>query len=161
MTDTPEATTGETRLLRIQEAAAEIGITARAIRYYEEVGLLKPAARSDGDYRLFDANDLQRLQTIRALRDGAGFSLAEIAVLLEDQEARVADRRRMKASHDPAEQRAVLLRARERVARQLALLRPKQERLAEMIADAEARRARIEARIAGLEAVPDAVETTL
>ena len=34
------------RLLRIQEVAAEVGLTARSIRYYEEIGLLEPAARA-------------------------------------------------------------------------------------------------------------------
>ena len=151
------ADVAEPRLLRIQEAAAEIGITPRTVRYYEEVGLLKPAARSDGDYRLFDADDLERLQAIRALRDDAGFSLAEIAGLLEDQEARVADRQRLRSSHDPEEQRVVLLRARDRVVRQLALLRPKHDRLASMIVDAEARRARIEGRLSALDTPePDA-----
>jgi hypothetical protein len=37
------------RLLRIQEVAAETGLTPRSIRYYEEFGLLQPAARSQGD----------------------------------------------------------------------------------------------------------------
>jgi hypothetical protein len=36
-------------LLRIQEVAATLGLTARTIRYYEEIGLLTPAARSEGD----------------------------------------------------------------------------------------------------------------
>src|SRR2546422_11486626 len=36
---------GRPRMLRIQEVAAETGLTARAIRYYEEIGLLQPAAR--------------------------------------------------------------------------------------------------------------------
>src|SRR5512135_3903644 len=67
------------RLLRIQEVAAEIGLTPRSIRYYEELGLLTPAARSEGDYRLYDASDLERLRFIMGLRDDAGFSLAEIA----------------------------------------------------------------------------------
>ena len=72
------------RLLRINEVAAETGLTTRAIRYYEEIGLLEPAARSDGDYRLYDASDLERLAFIRSLRDDAGFSLAQIGQLLED-----------------------------------------------------------------------------
>ena len=45
-------------LLRIQEVAEETGLTPRAIRYYEEMGLLAPAARSGGAYRLYDAEDL-------------------------------------------------------------------------------------------------------
>ena len=56
-----------TRLLRIQEVAAETGLTTRAIRYYEELGLLEPAARSDGAYRLYDASDLERLRRIAAM----------------------------------------------------------------------------------------------
>ena len=71
-----------TPLLRIQEVAAEVGLTTRSIRYYEEVGLLKPAARSEGAYRLYDASDVERLCFIRDLRDVAGFSLAEIGQLL-------------------------------------------------------------------------------
>ena len=80
----------EPRLLRIQEVAAEVGLTARSIRYYEELGLLEPAARSDGDYRLFDASDLERLRFIKSLRDDAGFSLAQVGQMLEDEAARNA-----------------------------------------------------------------------
>ena len=61
----PPTTTAEPRLLRIQEVAAELGLTTRSIRYYEEVGLLEPAARSEGDYRLYDASDLERLRSIK------------------------------------------------------------------------------------------------
>ena len=50
-----QATPADPALLRIQDVAAETGLTPRAIRYYEEIGLLEPAARSDGAYRLFDA----------------------------------------------------------------------------------------------------------
>ena len=68
---TPTPTPAQ-RLLRINEVAAETGLTTRAIRYYEEMGLLEPAARSEGDYRLYDASDLDRLTFIRSLRDDAG-----------------------------------------------------------------------------------------
>ncbi|HEY0444396.1 MAG TPA: MerR family transcriptional regulator, partial [Candidatus Limnocylindrales bacterium] len=51
----------EERLLRINEVAEELGLTTRTIRYSEELGLLRPAARSEGSYRLFDADDLERL----------------------------------------------------------------------------------------------------
>ncbi|MGD0409255.1 MAG: MerR family transcriptional regulator, partial [Candidatus Limnocylindrales bacterium] len=58
-------------LLRIHEAAAEVGLTPRSVRYYEEIGLLTPAARSEGDYRLYDDTDLERLRFIKGLRDDA------------------------------------------------------------------------------------------
>ena len=65
--------------------AADTGLTPRTIRYYEELGLLAPAARSEGAYRLYDTEDLERLRFIRGLRDDEGFSLAEIGQLLEDE----------------------------------------------------------------------------
>ena len=57
--------TPEPRLLRIAEVGELLGMTARAIRYYEELGLLEPAARSDGAYRLYDADDVERLRPSR------------------------------------------------------------------------------------------------
>ena len=82
------------------------GLTTRTIRYYEELGLLEPAARSDGDYRLYDADDLERLRFIKGLRDDAGFSLAEIGQLLEDEAARERNRERFRSTQDPDERRA-------------------------------------------------------
>ena len=79
MTEAKEPEAPPARLLRIHEAAAEVGLTARSVRYYEEVGLLRPAARSEGDYRLYDETDVERLRFIKGLRDDAGFSLAEIS----------------------------------------------------------------------------------
>ena len=93
--------TAEPRLLRINEVAAELGLTTRAIRYYEEMGLLEPAARSDGDYRLYDPSDVERLRFIKSLRDDAGFSLAQIGQLLEDEAARERNRERLAPDHRP------------------------------------------------------------
>src|SRR3954453_14220584 len=112
-------------LLRIQEVARVVGLTARSIRYYEELGLLKPAARSEGAYRLYDPDDVARLQFIRGLRDDAGFSLAEIGQLLEDETARATNRARFRESRTPAERREVLLDGMSRIDRQVATLRSK------------------------------------
>ena len=84
-------------LLRIQEVAAALGLTTRTIRYYEELGLLEPAGRSGGAYRLYDADDIERLRFIKGLRDDAGFSLAEIGQLLEDEVARARNRARFRS----------------------------------------------------------------
>src|SRR6478736_7857749 len=105
-------------LLRINEVAAETGLTTRAIRYYEEVGLLEPAARAEGDYRLYDASDLDRLRFIRSLRDDAGFSLAQIGQLLEDDAARERNRARLRETGDPDERRELIIDARTRADRQ-------------------------------------------
>jgi DNA-binding transcriptional MerR regulator len=148
----PAADPTEPRLLRIQEAAAEVGLTARSIRYYEELGLLEPAARSEGAYRLYDADDIERLRFIKGLRDDAGFSLAEVGQLLEDEAARNRNRERFRATDDPTERRAILVDAVERVDRQIASLRRKVDRLEAMIGEASTRRAHLEGHRAEIDA---------
>jgi MerR family transcriptional regulator, repressor of the yfmOP operon len=148
VTDTPT----EPRPLRIQEVAADTGLTPRTIRYYEELGLLAPVERSEGAYRLYDGEDLDRLHFIRGLRDDAGFSLAEIRQLLEDEETRIHNRARYRASTDPAERRRILSEAALTVDRQVATLREKVARLEQMIRDAEDRRAHLHTHLEDLEA---------
>jgi MerR family transcriptional regulator, repressor of the yfmOP operon len=131
------------RLLRIQEVSEDTGLTPRAIRYYEEVGLLAPAARSEGAYRLYDGEDLERLRFIRGLRDDAGFALADIRQLLEDEASRERNRDRFRSTQDPVERRRILTDALESVDRQVASLRHKVERLETMVAEAEDRRAHL------------------
>jgi DNA-binding transcriptional MerR regulator len=140
------------RLLRIQEVAADTGLTPRAIRYYEELGLLAPAARSEGAYRLYDTEDLERLRFIRGLRDDAGFSLAEIRQLLEDEVARERNRARYRATTDAAERRRIVTDALAIVDRQVATLRAKIDRLEAMTAEATDRRAHLLGHLADLDA---------
>lgn len=67
-------------LLSAPELASAVGVTARALRFYESKGLLKP--RRIGARRVYDRKDKARLQLIlRGKR--LGFSLAEIADYLE------------------------------------------------------------------------------
>ena len=139
-------------LLRIQEVAEETGLTPRTIRYYEEVGLLAPAARSGGAYRLYDPEDLDRLRFIRGLRDDAGFSLSEIRQLLEDDQARARNRARFRASQDTAERRALVVDALDRADRQVATLQGKVARLELMLAEVASRRAHLAGHLGDLDA---------
>jgi DNA-binding transcriptional MerR regulator len=148
---TQAAESGDAQLLRIQEVAAALGLTTRTIRYYEEIGLLTPAARSGGDYRLYDADDLERLRFIKDLRDEAGFSLAEIGQLLEDEAARTRNRVRYRSSTDAVERRALIDDALARIDRQVTSLQAKIERLEAMIADAGVRRAHLVEHVQELE----------
>jgi len=140
------------RLLRIHEAAAEVGLTPRSVRYYEEIGLLTPAARSEGDYRLYDDTDLERLRFIKGPRDDAGFSLAEIARLLEDEAARERGHAAFHATTDPAERARILRDRLVRYDHQIEMLRTKIDRLEAMVDEAEARRTRTIARLDELSA---------
>ena len=154
MTTTPTRASDDPRLLRIQEVAAEVGLTTRSIRYYEEVGLLEPAARSEGAYRLYDESDIERLRFIRGLRDDAGFSIAQIGQLLEDEAARERNRERFRATEDPSERRAILVDAMDRVDRQIENLRHKADRLSTMIEEAETRRRHLAKHLADLGPAP-------
>ena len=145
----------EAPLLRIQEVSDAVGLTPRSIRYYEEVGLLEPAARSEGAYRLYDPDDVARLQFIKGLRDDAGFSLAEIKQLLEDETARAANRTRFRESHSPAERREVLIDGIARIDRQVATLQAKIARLQSMIQAATDRRQHLAGHVAEIESQGD------
>ncbi|MBV8720479.1 MAG: MerR family transcriptional regulator [Chloroflexi bacterium] len=90
-----------TRLRRIGEVAEVTGLTARAIRYYEELGLLEPAAHATGANRRYDDDDIERLTLIKQLRDVVGLSLAEIQEFLETETARRDLRRQYEATTDP------------------------------------------------------------
>lgn len=150
MTETSERPAETARLLRIQEVADEVGLTARSVRYYEELGLLKPAARSEGDYRLYDETDVERLRFIKGLRDDAGFSLAEIAQLLEDEAARERGHAAYHATTDPAERKRILCERLVSYGRQIETLKRKINRLQAMVDETEARRTRTLAKIGEL-----------
>ncbi len=62
-------------------AAQCAGISARMVRHYESLGLVKGVARTDSGYRQYTEADVHALQFIRRSRD-LGFSMEEIAELL-------------------------------------------------------------------------------
>jgi DNA-binding transcriptional MerR regulator len=70
-------------LVQIGDLARETGKTVRAIHLYEELGLLTPAARSKGRFRLYGRDALLRIRWIARLQE-MGFSLSDIrTVVLE------------------------------------------------------------------------------
>lgn len=79
-----EVATGE--LLQVGDLARAAGKTVRAIHHYEELGLLRPSARSKGRFRLYDASAVTRVRWIGKLHD-LGMSLAEIQEVLVSWEA--------------------------------------------------------------------------
>ena len=68
-------------LLRVGDVARKAGKTVRAIRLYEELGLLKPATRSSGGFRLYESKTVDRVRWIDLLHE-MGFSLQEMREVL-------------------------------------------------------------------------------
>jgi DNA-binding transcriptional MerR regulator len=69
----------------IGEVARASGMTVRALRHYDEIGLLSAGERTASGHRRYTGRDVRRLYRIRALR-GLGLSLEEIASVLADSE---------------------------------------------------------------------------
>ena len=108
--------------MNIGEAMERSGVSAKMIRYYEEVGLVKPTRRPNG-YRDYDDNDVAVLHFIRRTRD-LGFSLDEVSSLLalwRDRKRPSREVKRLALAHiDDLEQRMRNMRAVLRTLRDLA-----------------------------------------
>ena len=107
--------------MQIGEVAEKTSLSLRTIRYYEEVGLAPPSARTTGGFRLYTEGDVERLQLIKRMKP-LDFSLDEVrdllAILDELDAGRlsVAARRalveRLEVYRAQAEERVATLRAR-------------------------------------------------
>jgi DNA-binding transcriptional MerR regulator len=67
--------------MQIGEVAEQTGLSLRTIRYYEEVGLVTPSARTTGGFRLYSETDVARLRLVRRMKP-LDFSLEEMKDVL-------------------------------------------------------------------------------
>jgi DNA-binding transcriptional MerR regulator len=110
--------------MQIGEVAARTELSLRSLRHWDEVGLVTPSARSEGGFRLYTEEDVEKILVIRRMKP-LGFSLDEMKAVMADIEvlrdpaSTVTDRRdagtRVDAVRDDAQQRRTAL------ARQLAM----------------------------------------
>ena len=117
----PDGVTG--RPMQIGEVAERTELSLRTLRHYDEIGLLQPSARSDGGFRLYTGEDVDRLLVIRRMKP-LGFTLEamqDVMHLLESLRSAAdpvpADelRERLRAVIDEAGER------RQRLSHQLAM----------------------------------------
>jgi DNA-binding transcriptional MerR regulator len=74
------------RLLGIGAAAARAGVTERALRYYQQLGLITPSGRTPGGLRRYSDDDLARVAHLRELQSLLGFNLDEIKAIFGNED---------------------------------------------------------------------------
>ena len=77
--------------MQIGHFARNAGVSVRAIRYYEELGLLNPDGHSQGGFRLYGPDSFKRLQVINFLKE-LGLSLTEIRQIFHAKEPSGGDK---------------------------------------------------------------------
>lgn len=129
--------------LRIDAVAQRTGLTKRTIRYYEEIGLVAPSGRSEGNYRLYTEADVLRLQRIQRMKQSAGFSLSEILEMLDAESVRDRIRERYRSVDDRDERVRMLDESISVLTRQRALVLRKRRALETLRAEYEERLERL------------------
>ena len=87
--------------MNVGTAARRSGLPAKTIRYYEDIGLIREAARTESGYRTYGPKDIATLSFIRRSRD-LGFPIAQIRTLLalwQDRERASADVKQVAGEH--------------------------------------------------------------
>src|SRR5580704_5051598 len=98
--------------LRISRAALLLGVSARTLRYYEELGLLVPSGRTSGGERRYTEADLDQLRRILSLKEVLGMNLEEIKSVVS-VESRLTELRSsyLARKDDPSPEAQAALRA--------------------------------------------------
>ncbi len=155
-----EGDDGEVRY-QIGEVAERTGVTQRTLRFYEERGLLQPAERMDGGFRLYSDHDIERINLIRQLQSLLNLSLGDIKEMVDAEELRAEIRatfspdRELPARLDRVEKvTEALKRQLEIVDTRLHALGGMKDDLAERLAVVEKRRAEITAAMESGEPLP-------
>ena len=108
--------------MHIGEVATRTELSLRSLRHWEEVGLLTPSGRTDGGFRLYTEDDVEKILVIRRMKP-LGFSLDEMKAVMDDlavlrsptsgEPDRASARAHLASIHDDAHER------RRKLARQL------------------------------------------
>jgi DNA-binding transcriptional MerR regulator len=137
--------------MQIGEIAERTGLTQRTLRFYEERGLLQPATRLEGGFRLYTEDDLRRVERIARFRNVLKLSVLETKRMIEAEEAITEIGQQARQEPDVAAKRQQLLQAVELLEREEQLLNDKVEQLRVLGAEWRAKLQRYRQRLKQLE----------
>ena len=151
---------GEVRY-QIGEVAERTGVTQRTLRFYEERGLLQPAERMGGGFRLYSDQDVERIKLIRQLQSLLNLSLGDIKEMVDAEELRAEIRATFSPDRELPSRLERVEKVSEALRRQLEIvnsrldaLRGMKDELAERLATVEKRREEITAAMETGEPLP-------
>jgi DNA-binding transcriptional MerR regulator len=138
-----EPSAQERPLFGIGAAAARAGVSERALRYYQQLGLLTPCHCTPGGMRRYSEDDLARVARIRQLQALLGLNLDEIAVVLRHEDRIAQIKRAYHDEYTSDEERRELVRESLDLHRDLrATVEAKRQAIEGFLADLDARIAR-------------------
>ncbi|MDX6540672.1 MAG: MerR family transcriptional regulator, repressor of the yfmOP operon [Gaiellales bacterium] len=141
---------------RIGELARRAGATPRAVRYYEELGLLPERGRPRGQHRMYDRHDEERLKELLHVKETLGLSLSELRTWSDADLARASLRERWHGgdSADAAKRSAIANEALQHIETQIALVAARRTALEELEDELTGARRRVRAVLLELGEVP-------
>ncbi len=109
-------------MIQIGEVSARTDLSLRSLRHWEEVGLIRPSGRTEGGFRLYTEDDVEKILLIRRMKP-LGFTLDEMRGVMGDievlREPGSDEASRAVARHRLDGTRAEVLERREKLVRQL------------------------------------------
>ncbi len=113
----------------IDQAANRLKMTKRSLRYYEEIGLLLPPERTEGNYRLYSEEDILRIERILRLKEGLGVSLSEIKDMVAYEDERLDLTHSFQSSQNTRDKIVFLRRGEELALQELEIIKRKKAAL--------------------------------
>jgi DNA-binding transcriptional MerR regulator len=114
---------------KIDDVSKLTGLTKRAIRYYEDLGLITSPKRSEGGVRLYTSEHIQQLREIVELKNVLGFTLQELKQVIEMKNMAKRLRKQYQCTLDLLKMEEELHEAKKMLSEQLTLLEYKLEKI--------------------------------
>ena len=119
-------------MYKIDEVTKQVGLTKRTLRYSEEIGLIHPPERSEGNIRLYTDEDIARIKRIVEAKEVLGITLQEMQHFLSLKE-RMEQRRNSENPRD----REVIQEIKDMLEKQVQTLDEKMEQMQRVKAELE------------------------